>query len=184
MTLVLGFAPFVLFAVLMRLSVSLALWVAFATAFTLALRSFVETRVLKTLDVGSTMLFGLLALFVSFIPPDVTLSAVRLIVDGGMLTIALVSILLRQPFTLQYAREQVPRALWGAPLFLRTNYIISAVWAAAFAIMTAADAAATFIPQVSLTRAVAAGLVALAAALTFTLQYPIYVRRQLGRTSD
>ncbi|HUN57745.1 MAG TPA: hypothetical protein VMU41_06490 [Candidatus Binataceae bacterium] len=33
------------------------------------------------------------------------------------------------PFTLQFAREQVPPAVWDAPIFIRTNYRISLLWA-------------------------------------------------------
>src|SRR5690242_16568667 len=107
MNLALGFVPFILFAVLMRLSTDLALWVAFAAAFTLGMRSFLDTRVLKTLDAGNTALFGLLALYKGFIQPSLSFGALLLAVDGGLLAIILASIVLHEPFTLQYAREQV-----------------------------------------------------------------------------
>ncbi|MDD5680018.1 MAG: hypothetical protein PHI59_02120 [Candidatus Omnitrophica bacterium] len=42
--------------------------------------------------------------------------------------IALISILLKQPFTLQYAREQVPKKMWQDPEFIKTNYIVSWAW--------------------------------------------------------
>lgn len=64
---------------------------------------------------------------------------VRLIVDAGLLLIVLVSLAIRKPFTLQYAREQVSKELWASPEFLRTNDVITAVWALAFAVMVAAD---------------------------------------------
>jgi hypothetical protein len=38
----------------------------------------------------------------------------------------------RRPFTLPYAKEQTPQEHWDSPLFLRVNYVISAVWAGAF----------------------------------------------------
>lgn len=40
------------------------------------------------------------------------------------------TILMRFPFTLQYAREQAPPAVWHQPAFMRTNYLISLLWAA------------------------------------------------------
>ena len=43
MTLLFGFAPFILFALLSRLSADLALWVAFAAAFVVTIRDFVES---------------------------------------------------------------------------------------------------------------------------------------------
>lgn len=42
------------------------------------------------------------------------------------------TIVARRPFTLPYAKEQTPQEHWDSPLFLRVNYVISAVWAAAF----------------------------------------------------
>ncbi len=176
MNLVLGFIPFILFAVLMGLSVDLALWIAFAAAFTLGIRSFLDTRILKTLDAGSTVLFGSLALFKGFVAPSLPLGIVLLAVDGGLLTIMLISLILHEPFTLQYAREQATPEHWLEPDFLRTNYVVTGVWVLALALMTAIDAAAIFTGRISLTVAVGAGLVALAGALTFSARYTAYSR--------
>jgi hypothetical protein len=46
--------------------------------------------------------------------------------------IAGLSLAVRKPFTLQYARETTEREYWNSPLFLRINYVITAVWSAAF----------------------------------------------------
>jgi hypothetical protein len=182
MNLVLGFVPFILFAVLMRLSTDLALWVAFAAAFTLGMRSFLDTRVLKTLDAGNTVLFGLLALYKGFIQPGLSFGIVLFAVDGGLLAIIVTSLLLHEPFTLQYAREQVAPEQWDSPVFLRANYVVTGVWVAALALMTGADAAAMLASEISVTTAAAGGFVALAAALTFSLRYPAYLRNHGGLT--
>jgi hypothetical protein len=179
----LGFAPFILFALLMSVSVSLALWAAFAAAFAIGIRDFAHSKTLRMLDVGSAILFGGLALYTGFIQPSLSLQAVRLVVDGGLFAIAILSIVLRNPFTLAYAREQVPSALWATPLFIRTNYIISAVWALAFAIMALADAMATANQALPLSLDVAAGLAALGLAIIFTVRYPAYVRERAARAT-
>ncbi|HEY4943465.1 MAG TPA: hypothetical protein VII56_18690 [Rhizomicrobium sp.] len=184
MNLVLGFVPFILFAVLVGLSPDMALWIAFAAAFALGMRSFLDTRVLKTLDAGNTALFGLLALYKGFVQPGLSYGAVLLAVDGGLLAIIIASLLLHEPFTLQYAREQVAPEQWNSQMFLRANYVVTGVWLAALAIMTAADAAATLATVISVTAAAAGGLVALAAALTFSLRYPAYLRGRSGQLSD
>jgi hypothetical protein len=184
MNLMLGFVPFILFAVLMSLSPDMALWIAFAAAFTLAMRSFLDTRVLKTLDAGNTALFGLLALYKGFIHPSLSVGAVLLAVDGGLLAIIVASLLLHEPFTLQYAREQVAPEQWTSPTFLRTNYFVTGVWLVALAVMTGADAAATLAAMISVTVATVIGLVALAAALTFSLRYPAYLRHRSGQAPD
>src|SRR5215208_6420016 len=53
---------------------------------------------------------------------------------------AIVTLLIRKPFTLAYARDTTPREHWGEPVFLRINYMISAVWAGAFLVSAAVGA--------------------------------------------
>lgn len=183
MGILLGFAPFIVFALLTGVSVSLALWAAFSAAFVITIRDFVQSPTLRVLDAGSTALFGFLALYAGFIQPSLSIQAVRLVVDSGLFVIAAASIAIRNPFTLQYAREQVPKELWDNPLFLRTNYIITGVWTAAFAVMMGADTITTFTPHIPLTLDVAAGLAALAGAIVFTVRYPAYVRAHAGELS-
>jgi hypothetical protein len=179
MTLILGFAPFILFALLSRLSADLALWTAFAAAFVVTIRDFVERPLLRLLDGVSLALFGLLALGRGFVAPDLPLTAVRTIVDCVMgLAIAL-SMLRRQPFSLQYASADTGGRVWPLPLFLRVNYVISAAWAAAFAAMTLADAAVTF-AAVPLYVGVAVSVIAVGAAVTLTLRYPGRAASQLS----
>jgi len=183
MGVLLGFAPFIVFALLTSVSVSLALWAAFAAAFVITIRDFVQSPTVRVLDIGSMSLFGLLWLYDGFIQPGLSIQAVRLVVDGGLLIIAIASIVIRTPFTVQYAKEEVPQELWTSPRFLRTNYIITGVWTLAFAVMTAADASATFHPMLPLSLDVAAGLAVMAAAIVFTVRYPVYVRAHAGELS-
>jgi hypothetical protein len=182
MGILLGFAPFILFSLLTNISVSLALWVAFAAAFAIGIRDFAHTRILRVLDVGSTILFGLLALYAGFIQPSLSVQAVRLAVDCGLLLIAATSMAIRNPFTLQYAREQTPQEFWNTPVFIRTNYIITAVWTLAFLVTTAADATATFNKKFPLALDIGVGLAALALAVIFTARYPALVRARVQRT--
>lgn len=178
MAIVVGFAPFILFAVLMDISVSLALWVSFAAAFGVGMYDFLHTRSIRLLDVSGIVLFGLVSFYAGFIQPSIATEAVRFIVDAGLLIVALISIVLRNPLTLPYAREQVPRSEWGSSEFKRTNYILTAVWALALAIMAAADGAVAFGQYISGSLDVAASLLALAAAVVFTARYPTFLRHQ------
>ena len=62
---------------------------------------------------------------------------------GEMTNIALVSfalgsILIRQPFTLQYAKESTPEELWKNPLFLHINYTITWSWVFGFGLAAVA----------------------------------------------
>jgi hypothetical protein len=179
MGILLGFVPFIAFSLLTNLSVSLALWVAFGAAFTIAIRDFAHARLLRALDIASTGLFGLLALYAGFIQPSLSVQALRLIVDAALLVIALVSLARRAPFTTEYAQDFAPRESWNTPQFQRANYGIAIVWATALAIMTACDAAATFSHQVPLSFDVGIGLAALGLAIIFTARYPAFLQEHI-----
>jgi hypothetical protein len=172
MNLVVGFAPFILFALLSRLSADLALWVAFAAAFVVTIRDFVESPSLRLLDVGSLVLFGLLALVRGFLDPNLSLAAVRFIAALALFLMLAVPLALKRPFSVDYARLDPKEVGWPPELFLRVNYLVSGAWVAAFAVMALADGAVTFSPELPLYASVAVSVVALAAAVTFTLRYP------------
>jgi hypothetical protein len=53
---------------------------------------------------------------------------------------AIVTLAIRKPFTLAYAKDTTPREQWDHPLFMRINYVISAVWAGAFVVSAIAGA--------------------------------------------
>jgi hypothetical protein len=46
---------------------------------------------------------------------------------------AVTTLVVRRPFTLSYAKDTTPEEYWEQPGFLRINYVVSAVWAGAFA---------------------------------------------------
>src|SRR5476651_2515123 len=167
MNLVLGFGPFVLFALLSRLSADLALWAAFAAAFVVTIRDFIERPQLRLLDGVSLALFAGLALWRGFWDPGLQLAALRTIVDLGLTAAILFSLLTRKPFSLQYAGQDG----WSAAAFLRVNYVISLVWLAAFAAMALADAAVTFAGQ-PLYIGIGVSFVAFALSILVTLRYP------------
>lgn len=82
----------------------------------------------------------------------------------ALVAIAFGSMALKVPFTIQYAREQVPPAYWTTHTFLRTNYLITAAWGVAF--LVAAIAGGYGVIQI----------LAIVAALRFTVWYPEVVR--------
>ena len=172
MNLVLGFGPFILFALLSRLSADLALWTAFAAAFVVTIRDFIERPQLRLLDGVSLLLFGALALWRGFLDPGLTLAALRTIVDLGLTAAILLSLLRRKPFSLQYAG----RGGWSEADFLRVNFVISLVWLAAFAAMALADALVTFASQ-PLYVGIAVSVAAFALSILVTLRYPASVKQ-------
>jgi hypothetical protein len=178
MNLVVGFAPFILFTLLSRLSVDLALWVAFAAAFVVTIRDFVESPSLRLLDAGSFLLFALLALGRGFLDPNLSLALVRFIAALSLLLLLGLPLAVRRPFSVEYARLDPREAGWPPHLFLRVNYQVSAAWTAAFAVMAIADGTVAFETGVPLYGSIAVSVIALAAAITFTLRYPAHAAKK------
>jgi hypothetical protein len=116
----------------------------------------------KILEVGTFLLFGGLAIYAVLSGATASLMGVRLRVDAGLLLIVLVTIAFRKPFTLQYAREQVPKELWLDP------GTITFVWAAAFAVVVVADMLLLFHPELPPSMGIGATILALVGAFKFT----------------
>jgi hypothetical protein len=180
MNLVVGFAPFILFALLSRLSADLALWVAFAAAFVVTIRDFVESPSLRLLDVGCLVLFALLALWRGFLDPSLALSMVRFIAEAALFLLLGGSLLIRRPFSMDYARLDPREADWPPQLFRKVNYLVSGVWTVAFLAMAVADGAVALMPGLALYGSIAVSVIALAAAATFTLRYPALAAKRLN----
>ena len=175
MNLVLGFAPFILFALLSPLSADLALWTAFAAAFVVTIGDFIERPSLRLLDCVSLILFGGLALWRGFWDPDLQLAALRSMVDLVLTAMILFSVIAKKPFSLQYAG----RSGWSDAQFLRVNYTISLVWLCAFAAMALADAAVTFLGQPPYL-GVGVSVMAFSLSILVTLRYPAAVHARGG----
>jgi len=170
----LAFSPFIAFAVVERLAgVQAGLTAGTIVAVALLVRDLVTPgHRIKLLEIGTTLLFGALAVYAFMNDVRWSIAAVRLRVDAGLMLIVLASIALRKPFTLQYARETVGREHWESPQFVRVNYVISAVWAVTFGILVLADIVMAYVPALPHSTGVIATVAALYAAAKFTSWYP------------
>ncbi len=54
--------------------------------------------------------------------------------NGALAAGVWAGIAMKRPFTLEYAREHTDPSLWENPVFLNTNYILTAMWAVVFTI--------------------------------------------------
>lgn len=184
MGILVGFAPFILFALVERtVGPAEGLFAGAIVSALILLRDLMARgHAPKVLDIGSTVLFGGLAAYAPISHAQWSLLGVRLSVDLGLLMIVLASIALRRPFTLQYARERVSPDIWHSPTFIRTNYVITWVWAAAFLAMVVSDAIMLYLPEIPHEVGILTTIAALVGAIKFTGFYPAYVRRTASTT--
>lgn len=54
------------------------------------------------------------------------------ITNVALVLFVLITLAIKQPFTLQYAKESTDPKFWNTPVFMRINYTITWVWAGAF----------------------------------------------------
>lgn len=177
MTLFLILAPYGVYAFLMLVTSATMSLVA-AGAVCLASIAFdkVRGRSLKILPAGTTILFAGIIAWLHLIDPALSDKAVRVAVDGGIFIISLGSILVRYPFTLQYALESVHPEIAAMPGFMRSNYVITSVWTASMLLMLLANAAILYVPGLPIWLGLAVALAARNSAIYFTRWYPERMR--------
>ena len=181
MTIFLILAPYGAFTTLMLVmsaTVSLVT-AAFVCAATIAFDAY-RGRSVKILAAGSTILFAGIAAYLNLIDASVSDKAVKLAVDIGIFAISFGSMLLRYPFTMQYALESVPAEIAAMPGFSRANYIITSAWTAAALLMMLANAAVLYVPGLPIWLGLAVAFAARNSAVYFTKWYPAYRRMKQG----
>ena len=119
MTIFLILAPYGAFAILMVLaSAATSLFVSAAICLAVIAYDAIGGRSLKMLGAGSAVLFVALGGYITLIDSSLSSAQVKLTIDAGMLAISLGSLIMRRPFTLQYAREAVDAETARRPEFV------------------------------------------------------------------
>jgi hypothetical protein len=180
MTIFLILAPYAAFAMLMLVtSAALSLFVAAGICMAVIVHDALAGRSIKMLPAGSATLFAGLGTYLGLVDSSWSGTEVKLAVDLGMLAISLGSMLIRRPFTLQYAIEAVDAQTARLPGFVRANYVITWAWSLAFVLMATANLLLMYLPGLPLWSGIAIAFAARYSALYFTKWYPEYRRSNL-----
>lgn len=137
-------------------------------------------RSVKILAAGSAIVFAAIGLYLALVDPQLGTLGVKLSVDIGVFVISLGSMLVRRPFTLQYAVESVPAETAAIPGFLTANYIITGAWTAAALLMAAGNLVLLYFPGLPLWSSLAVAFAARNSAIYFTKWYPEYRQIKYG----
>ncbi len=136
-----GFAPWILMSVIEgphRFEIAAAL--ACALAILLGLLGVAVRMRPKLLDLAGIAFFGVLIVIGAVAAPGTLHWLHRWsgeLSNAAIALAALASIVVGQPFTIQYARETTPREHWSSPLFIHINYVLTWMWTGAFALTAA-----------------------------------------------
>jgi hypothetical protein len=172
LSLIVAFLPWILFGALSHRFPLAALVLALAIT---AVQVLVHRRNPKILELVSFSFFTFDFVALYFLHWQAIGHHQGLLVHLLLAATAWGSLLAGSPFTLQYAREEVPPERWNLPSFVRTNQWITAVWGIDFilqAIVLEWQAAmGGVLPSLISTTLTAC-------SLAFTLWYPGWVRRR------
>ncbi|MFJ3965717.1 hypothetical protein [Streptomyces sp. NPDC090036] len=186
---VVGMAPWIVFSLLVGPGrFELAVGLALVTVVALIAVSHLVNRgsTWKLLELADVVFFATMAV-VGALASEGTLRWLETyageVSNVALAVIAFGSMAVGTPFTLQYAREQVDPAYWNTPGFLRTNYVITGVWGAAFVVAALAGAYGDLVlhnPNNIWTGWIIQ-ILAIVAAVKFTVWYPDVVRARAVR---
>ncbi len=173
MNALLGFLPFVAFAVLNdRLGAAAALGLAALIALAVAVKAMrTPPHGAPLFEAGVVVIFGGLAIWAWVTGSAMTLAAAHLFTKLGLLVLILAGMALGQPFTLAHARMQVDPTYADSPDLLRASQLIAGAWALAFVAMIAGDLVLLDHPAWPQALTFAVSLCGLAAAGAFTLWF-------------
>ena len=181
MTIFLILAPYGVYTFLMfATSATISVFAASAICLATIAIDVARGRSVKILAAGSAILFAGIGLTLALLDPKLGTLGVKLSVDIGIFVISLGSMLVRRPFTLQYAIESVPAETAAMPGFLTANYIITGAWTAALLLMMAANIVLLYFPGLPVWLGLAVAFAARNSAIYFTKWYPEYRQIKYG----
>jgi hypothetical protein len=181
MTIFLILAPYGVYTFLMfATSATVSVFAASAICLATIAIDVARGRSVKILAAGSAILFAGIGLYLVLLDPKLGTLGVKLSVDIGIFVISLGSMLVRRPFTLQYAVESVPAETTAMPGFRTANYIITAAWTLAALLMMAANIVLLYFPGLPVWLGLAVAFAARNSAIYFTKWYPEYRQIKYG----
>ncbi|MBF0528494.1 MAG: hypothetical protein HQK55_04320 [Deltaproteobacteria bacterium] len=107
-----------------------------------------------------------------------TIQHMGILANGALAISTWLSIAIKKPFTLDYARAHTDPSVWNTPLFIKTNTIVASIWGMAFILNTVlawGKMTHFFLPEWGYEVVTYVFLVATA---MFTAWYPKYVRQR------
>ena len=139
-----GFIPWMVFSELYASTTKEIIEASLAALATMVILDWHQLRKGFWLPLASAIYFILVALngIFDLFPWAITHPAA--VINLALAMIVWLSLIVKRPFTLQYAREEVEIAFWKSPLFIKTNYYLTLMWAV---MMTISALPSIFIPE-------------------------------------
>lgn len=133
---------------------------------------------MKILQLGTLIFFFIIAILAFFVNLDWFGRWINVIGSIALTLIVFISIIIKKPFTLQYAKETTPVEKWESPRFIHINYIITYAWLLMMSINSIFSVLFTTILPVKTLVNWIFSLSCFVAAMTFTKIYRYYMKKK------
>lgn len=184
MNIFIGFAPWIIFWVLVSNDTFLhAILLAALSTVIISVRQIMRRKI-KLLEIGTLVFFLAMTVVAYTADPAWLEKWISVIGNAALLAIALLSILFRKPFTIQYAKEQVEPKFWETPGFISTNYHITWFWCGVFFMQTACSALTIVWPHHETWFTWVLPISAFVAGIKFSGWYPALARERAQKAGQ
>ncbi|MFI9241771.1 hypothetical protein ACIGXF_04085 [Streptomyces sp. NPDC053086] len=170
----LSFAPWIIFGVVASPSTwEYAALAALVASIVLSGQDVLHGN-LRVLDLTGIVFFAVLSVLALALDRGQLrwLETYAQVISNGLVAVVALGSLFVDPFTAQYAREQTPREVWDSPVFTHINRVLTAVWGAAFVLMTVSTWLAVRYPAQDDWFNWVVPIALLVVAVKFTARYP------------
>jgi hypothetical protein len=135
------------------------------------------------IELGSAAFFAVLTVIAFGDPGSGVHDYSSALSSGTLAVIAGVSLAIGRPFTLGIAKRTTPREVWELEPFIRANVVITAVWAAAFAVTAVVLAFVAHAGDAHSATATIVQVAGFVVPMVFTVRYVAHVQAKAGQAA-
>lgn len=180
MNILIGYAPWIIFWILSSNNTfPEAVYAATVSVIIVNLMRLKKGN-LKILEMGSLLFFVVMSIIILTSDPTWLEHQLNLWSNATLAAIALFSLAVGRPFTIQYAKDTVEPELWETPGFKKVNQTITWVWTLSFLIQTVSSAVTLWHPAHETWFTWLIPTACFVGAIKFTAWYPDHYRAQFA----
>ena len=178
-----GFIPLIVYGILAGDSVSSVVTALGAATIVTIVAGLPDLRKGMILMWATLVLFGGAFIAVGVLNLTGIIPWMSIVIYAVLAAVAFGSMLVKLPFTLQYARGMVDRSIWEKPGFITVNFLMTGVWGCVFVINLLLSYVSFISPQTLGRFTLPLTYLVLIAGIVFTISYPRHLMKKYSPTS-
>lgn len=176
--LLISFSPWIIFGIIAGHSLT-SLEIALAISLVLTiLISYRDLRKKMIVSWATLIFFAVTCLLVIGLQQYMVIPYISIASNLVLTLIAFATLIAGLPFTMQYARQEVPREKWNNPKFIRINQVLTAGWGVLFLFGLIKSLIEFWYPDLFGLLGDVSMYLTIVIGIIFTVKYPAYAKRK------